>query len=177
MRQDSIISSIISEDTKEMVDPNMSVLENVTVQVDESFGADVDAGDLTRAILAALNAEGRPDAEATLVVTTDEAVATLNQRYRGVRGPTDVLSFPAQEGTSGFVTAPEAAAYLGDIIIALPFTSRQAEALGRELADEMRLLAVHGTLHLLGYDHAEPDAEAAMWARQHTILAGLEVGG
>ena len=111
------------------------------------------------------------DAEVTLVITDDEAVAELNRQYRAVDGPTDVLSFAAQESTPGFVSAPEAAAYLGDIIIALPFTRQQAAGLGRPLADELRLLAVHGTLHLLGYDHAEPDEEAAMWARQDAILA------
>ena len=65
------------------------------------------------------------------------------------------------------------AAYLGDIVIALPFTRRQAAALNRPLIDELRLLAVHGVLHLLGYDHAEPEEEAVMWAKQDAILAGL----
>jgi probable rRNA maturation factor len=91
-----------------------------------------------------------------------------------------VLSFPSAEeatdpGRPVFVTAPdaepEAAAYLGDILIALPFARRQAADLGRELKAELRLLAVHGTLHLLGYDHAEPEEEAIMWARQDVILA------
>jgi probable rRNA maturation factor len=64
-------------------------------------------------------------------------------------------------------------AYLGDIIIALPYTQRQAERIGKPLRDELRLLAIHGTLHLLGYDHAAPDEEAAMWAKQDAILASL----
>lgn len=66
--------------------------------------------------------------------------------------------------------------YLGDIIIALPYTRRQAATLGRRLRDELRLLTVHGVLHLLGYDHAEPDEEASMWARQDAILAQLADG-
>ena len=115
----------------------------------------------------------RPEGEVTLLVTDDEAVAAYNQEYRGVEGPTDVLSFAAQEPTPGFVSAPEMAAYLGDIVIALPFTRRQAAALNRPLIDELRLLAVHGVLHLLGYDHAEPEEEAIMWAKQDAILAGL----
>jgi probable rRNA maturation factor len=144
--------------------------DRINVQVDEPFLAEVDAADLARVIAVALAAEGRADAEVTLVITDDESVAELNREYRDTEGPTDVLSFAAQEPTPGFVSAPEAAAYLGDIIIALPFTRRQAAGLGRPLADELRLLAVHGTLHLLGYDHAEPDEEAAMWARQDAIL-------
>jgi probable rRNA maturation factor len=138
--------------------------------VDEPFAAEVDAADLAEIITVALVSEGRADAEVTLVVADDETVAALNQQYRGVEGPTDVLSFPAQEPTPGFVSALEVDAYLGDIIIALPFTRRQAAELGRPLAAELRLLAVHGVLHLLGYDHAEPDEEAAMWARQDAIL-------
>ena len=147
--------------------------EKIVVEVDEPYAAEVDANDLGRAIAAALLAEDRPDGEVTLLVTDDEAVAAYNQQYRGVEGPTDVLSFAAQEPTPGFVTAPEMAAYLGDIVIALPFTRRQAAALDRPLIDELRLLAVHGTLHLLGYDHAEPEEEAIMWAKQDAILAGL----
>jgi probable rRNA maturation factor len=65
----------------------------------------------------------------------------------------------------------ETASYLGDILIALPYVRRQAAGLGRELKSELRLLAVHGTLHLLGYGHAEPEEEAIMWARQDAILA------
>jgi probable rRNA maturation factor len=144
----------------------------IAVQVDDEFADRVDAADVVAAVNAALQAEGRPG-EVTVVITTDEAVAELNQQYRDVEGPTDVLSFPAQDATPGFVSAPEMAGYHGDIIIALPFTERQAVALGRPLRDELRLLAVHGTLHLLGYDHAEPEEEADMWARQDAILARL----
>jgi len=151
--------------------------DKIVVEVDEIYAAEVDAADLSRAITATLLAEERLEGEATLLVTTDEEVAAYNQQYRGVEGPTDVLSFAAQEPTPGFISAPEMANYLGDIVVALPFTRRQAAALGRPLADELRLLAVHGTLHLLGYDHAEPDEEAAMWARQDAILAGLADSG
>jgi probable rRNA maturation factor len=147
--------------------------DKIIVDVDEPFAGEVAAADLARAIAATLLAEGRPEGEVTLLVTDDETVAAYNGQYRGVEGPTDVLSFAAQEPTPGFVTAPEMANYLGDIVIALPFTRRQAAALDRPLIAELRLLAVHGTLHLLGYDHAEPAEEAAMWARQDAILAGL----
>jgi probable rRNA maturation factor len=150
---------------------------NVEVVVDEPYAAEVIADDLERAVSATLAAEGRADAEVTLAVTGDEAVADLNRQYRGVDGPTDVLSFSATEPAPGFVASPEAAAYLGDIVIALPFTQRQAAELGRPLDAELRLLAVHGTLHLLGYDHAEPEDEARMWARQDEILAKLAQEG
>jgi probable rRNA maturation factor len=148
-------------------------MSGICVQVDDSFAADVDAACIARAVEATLMAEGHLDSEVSVVVTTDEVLAELNLRYRGVAGPTDVLSFAAQEPAPGFVSAPEAAAYLGDVLIALPFTRRQAAEAGRDVTSELQLLAVHGCLHLMGYDHAEPDEEAGMWARQDEILSGL----
>ena len=147
--------------------------EKIVVEIDEIYADEVNANALSRAIAAALLAEDRPGGEVTLLVTDDDTVAAYNLEYRGVAGPTDVLSFAAQEPTPGFITAPEMAAYLGDIVIALPFTRRQAAVLNRPLIDELRLLAVHGVLHLLGYDHAEPEEEVAMWAKQDAILAEL----
>ncbi len=148
----------------------MSVIE---IQIDEVFVVEVNETDVARAVEAALTLEGRADAEVTVVLTDDETVAGLNQQYRGIAGPTDVLSFSAVEPTPGFIAAPEALAYLGDIVIATPYSRRQAHELGRSLRDELRLLVVHGVLHLLGYDHATPEEEAVMWARQDEILAGL----
>ncbi len=151
-------------------------MTHVDVQVDDEYQAEVAADDLTRAVAVALDREGQPNAEVTVVVTSDEAVAELNRQFRNVAGPTDVLSFSAVEPAPGFVAAPDAPAYLGDIIIAFPFTRHQAAEANRPLRDELRLLAVHGTLHLLGYDHSEPDDETRMWARQDEILAGLNRG-
>lgn len=144
----------------------------IVVQVDDEFAGEVDAADIVAAVVAALDAEGQ-SGEVTVVITSDEAVAELNEQYRDTEGPTDVLSFPAQDPTPGFVVAPEMADYLGDIIIALPYTRRQAERVGKSLRDELRLLTIHGMLHLLGYDHAEPEEEAEMWAKQDAILARL----
>ncbi len=152
----------------------------ISIRVDERYADDVDALDLARVIELALQAEGRSQGELTLVVTGDDEVQALNRQFLGEDHPTDVLSFPSAEAATDparpvFVMAPdaepEAAAYLGDVLIALPFARRQAAGLGRTLQAELRLLAVHGTLHLLGYDHAEPEEEAVMWARQDTILA------
>lgn len=153
-------------------DPSDEEEGPVVVQIDEAFEGEADTADIAAAVAATLAAEEQVG-EVTVVVTSDEAVAELNKQYRDTDGPTDVLSFPAQDPTPGFVVAPEMDAYLGDIIIALPYTRRQAERVGKSLRDELRLLAIHGTLHLLGYDHAEPEEEAEMWARQDAILARL----
>jgi probable rRNA maturation factor len=108
------------------------------------------------------------EAELTLVLTDDEQVHALNREYRDVDAPTDVLSFPA-----GDVDPDTGNLYLGDIIISLPRALAQAQAEGHSFEDELRLLVVHGVLHLLGYDHADEQAQAAMWAAQAQILARL----
>ena len=151
-------------------------MADIEVQIAEPFLAEIDEVDVAAAAARALLFEGRTDAEVTIVLTDDETVAELNQHYRGIDGATDVLSFSAMEPTPGFVVAPEAMLYLGDIVIAVPYSRRQALELGRNLRDELRLLTVHGVLHLLGYDHATPEDEAHMWARQDEILAGLPQG-
>jgi probable rRNA maturation factor len=153
-------------------DPSDDEEGPIVVQIDEAFEGEADTADIAAAVAATLAAEEQLG-EVTVVVTSDEAVAELNKQYRDTDGPTDVLSFPAQDPTPGFVVAPEMDEYLGDIIIALPYTRRQAERVGKSLRDELRLLAIHGTLHLLGYDHAEPEEEAEMWAKQDAILARL----
>lgn len=159
----------------------------VDVQVDEPFLALVDAGAIEAAVVATIKLRPRlhrtvePAAMAvTVVVTDDETVRTLNLTYRGIDAPTDVLSFAAQEGSEEApplilppALANEMHAHLGDILIAFPYARRQAEDFGNTAAAELRLLAVHGTLHLLGYDHDTAEREAEMWAAQEAVLAGF----
>jgi probable rRNA maturation factor len=153
--------------------------EWITVDVHEQYADRVDAPDIARAVAAVLQAENREDGEVTVVVASDAEVAALNRQYLGEEGPTDVLSFPTagEAPVAGsenqFVAAPEAENYLGDIIIAFPYAERQAASLGRSTRSELRLLAVHGALHLLGYDHVDAEEEKVMWARQDAILASL----
>ena len=109
--------------------------------------------------------------ELTVLVTGDERVRELNLRYRGVDSPTDVLSFGG--GAEGFVDAPGAPVYLGDVVISYPRVLAQATAQGWSPDKELALLVIHGVLHLAGYDHATPEEEAIMWARQEAILTWL----
>jgi rRNA maturation RNase YbeY len=143
------------------------------VQVAAEFDGQVDGADLRATAAAALAHEGQGGRAVTLVVIDDAAVREMNARYRSVDRVTDVLAFAARQATERFVEAPGAAHYLGDVIIAYPRAAAQAEAAGHAAAEELRLLVVHGCLHLLGYDHATPSEQAAMWARQEEILAGL----
>lgn len=134
----------------------------------------------------------------TVVLTDDESVRELNRTFRFIDAPTDVLSFPNQEfppaeapaedepleeshATTTLILPEEVlsedAAYLGDIIIAVPYTQRQAEREKRTFDSELELLVVHGVLHLLGYDHATVEDEQAMWAIQDEVLAQVRGGG
>jgi probable rRNA maturation factor len=145
----------------------------IEILIDEPFQSPALAKLLEKAIAATLAAENA-QGDVTLVVGDDEAITELNQRFLGNPGPTDVLSFPAQPTADAFVPAPVAEPYLGDIVIAYPYAAAQAARYGRAVAAELALLAVHGTLHLLGYDHAEPEEKATMWARQDAILESMQ---
>ncbi len=156
--------------------PNQQQPANIDLQIDPAYQASVPAERLIRVVEATLHHAGASQGEVTLVIAHDELLHQLNLDYRGIDSPTDVLSFAAQEEAEGanvFISAPEALNYLGDVIISFPTAERQAAAVGHSVADELSLLTVHGVLHLLGYDHANADEEADMWARQSQILASL----
>lgn len=122
------------------------------------------------AVIATLHQQAiAPPAMLTIVLTDDAAVRQLNRDYRHVDAPTDVLSFPSGE------TMPGMDAYLGDIIISVPFANQQAIASGHPAIAELQLLAVHGTLHLLGHDHADADEKEVMWTAQTAVLTTLNL--
>ena len=115
--------------------------------------------------LAALN--GRTDAELAVLLTDDAAVQRLNATWRGLDKPTNVLSFPAAE-------APDSR-HLGDIAIAFETTAREAKDEGKPLAHHVTHLAVHGFLHLAGYDHQSEAEAETMEQLERDILARLNV--
>ncbi len=112
-------------------------------------------------------------AVAVVTLTGDERLREYNNRYRGLDEPTDVLAFAAREQATDqrFQAPPGTEDWLGDIVISLPRARRQARDAGHPVNEEVRLLAVHGFLHLLGYDHAQPAEEATMTALTNRILA------
>lgn len=125
---------------------------------------------IERAANAALAREAA-NGDITIVLTGDAQLRELNRGYLGIDAPTDVLSFPASE------TDPETGArYLGDILISIPRAEEQAKAAGHPLDAEVQLLVVHGVLHLLGHDHAEPHEKSKMWKAQAEILQSLGLG-
>ena len=107
-------------------------------------------------------------ADMTIVLTDDEQLHELNREYLGVDSPTDVLSIPAAESDPETGTT-----YLGDILISIPRATQQAQTAGHSVEDEVQLLVVHGTLHLLGHDHATATEKARMWQAQAEVLSGL----
>ncbi len=118
----------------------------------------------------AASGELTPGGELTLVLTDDQGIQELNRDFLGLDAPTDVLAFGAQESGGPFVTAPGAGGYLGDVIVSLPRATAQAAEMGHPLQQELDLLIVHGVLHLLGYDHANEEDKARMWAQQSAVL-------
>lgn len=116
------------------------------------------------------------EVELSLLITNDETVRELNSRYRGIDDTTDVLSFAlTEEGadSSSFVTPPDDVIHLGEVIISYPQAERQAQSAGHTVEQEMALLVVHGVLHLLGYDHADPDEEREMRGLEQEILSQI----
>ncbi|MEN6356862.1 MAG: rRNA maturation RNase YbeY [Armatimonadota bacterium] len=117
-----------------------------------------------------LTAENCPDnTEVSVLLTDDEQIAGLNKQYRDVDGPTDVLSFSQIEGEDDFSQEVDDG-MLGDVVISVERAQIQSQAQGNTLDQEIDMLLVHGILHLLGYDHAEPDEEKAMFSRQAETL-------
>jgi probable rRNA maturation factor len=149
----------------------------IEIEADDPFVDAIDLENLRSAVIATLEHAGIEDAAITVVITDDASVQTLNQQYRNIDAPTDVLSFSAQEGDTLIDLPPELAEemgnYVGDLIIAYPYTAAQAARYGHTIAAELRLLVVHGTLHLLGHDHETPERQQAMWEAQRLVLAQL----
>ena len=111
-----------------------------------------------------------PGAELAIMFVDEQAMEELHIQWMDEPGPTDVLSFPMDELRPGTEHEPTPAGLLGDIVICPAVAIRQAETAGYETIDEVLLLTAHGLLHLLGFDHLEPDEEKEMFGIQKSIL-------
>ena len=134
----------------------------------------IPADPIRQVVTATLVAEGiEPGAALSVLLTGDATLRELNRQYRDEDRTTDVLSFPAGPVPDD-VTA--LAGYLGDIAISVPQATQQADEKGHPIIAEVQLLAIHGTLHLIGYDHLEEQERSAMWTRQAAVLASFGLG-
>jgi probable rRNA maturation factor len=123
---------------------------------------------LRRAATCTLEHEGAPPGDLTIVLMEEHGIRGLNRRFLGDDRPTDVLAFP-----HGDIDPDLGRRYYGDVILCLPQAERQANEAGHSLKSELSLLTVHGVLHLLGYDHAEPADHEEMKSVQRSILHAL----
>jgi probable rRNA maturation factor len=139
----------------------------ILIEIPETLPFTLEPSFIEQAVQSALQIAGAPtSADLTVVLTHDAQLHQLNQQFLGIDAPTDVLSFPAGE-----VDPDTDRPYLGDVIISVE--RAQAQSLSHPLEDELRLLVVHGVLHLLGYDHAEEAEKTAMWDIQRQVLHTL----
>jgi probable rRNA maturation factor len=147
----------------------------VSIEIANESGVPVDTDAVLGVARHALDEMGvNPLAELSVLLVDVEYMTELNHRWMGSEGPTDVLAFPMDEGSvdhgPGEASAGEPA-LLGDIVLCPEVAAKQAATAGHSAADELHLLTVHGTLHLLGYDHAEPEEEREMFALQARLLS------
>ncbi len=144
----------------------------MTIEVlDESgHGLDVrELAQLSRFVMDVMRVH--PQAELCIKAVDEATIAELNAQWMEKEGPTDVLAFPMDELRPGLVNEEPEEGVLGDLVLCPAIAEKQGEAAGHGKEAELELLTVHGILHLLGYDHAEPDDHRVMFGLQDDLLA------
>jgi probable rRNA maturation factor len=148
--------------------------EEIEIFVEEEFREVVDGAWVKKIVRQVVKAEGVPSPyEVSLVFTDSETVQRLNRDYRGVDEPTDVLAFSMfsqKEADSSFILPPDGVTRLGEVIISYPQAVEQAKKQGHATEKELALLVIHGILHLLSYDHEEPEEEVEMRIKEKELL-------
>lgn len=143
----------------------------MSVEVLNESGRDVDeaeVGALARYVLDEMHVH--PQADLSVLLVDTETMSRLHEQWMDEPGPTDVLSFPMDELRPGTESEPTPAGLLGDVVLCPEVAARQAAEAGHSTAEELLLLTAHGILHLLGFDHAEPEEEKEMFALQRRLL-------
>jgi probable rRNA maturation factor len=148
----------------------------VSIDLNNESGVPVDEDVIQRLAAFAMDAmHVHADAELAIVLVDEGAMEQLHVRWMDEPGPTDVLSFPMDELRPGTDDAPTPPGLLGDIVVCPQVAEAQARTAGHPVLDEIKLLTAHGLLHLLGFDHAEPEDEREMFGVQRDILVGFAV--
>ncbi|MBB5080249.1 rRNA maturation RNase YbeY [Nonomuraea endophytica] len=149
----------------------------MSIEINNESGDAVDEETLVALATHVLGEMGiHPLAELSLLIVDENTMADLHEKWMGEPGPTDVLAFPMDElrpggGARGDSESPAEPGLLGDVVLCPPVAARQAAEAGHSAADELELLCTHGILHLLGYDHAEPEEHKEMFGLQAQLLA------
>lgn len=148
--------------------------EDIYVQIDSHDGTEPGAAWFESVLRDTLQAENlRTPCEVGIVLTDQETVHAMNRRYRNVDAPTDVIAFYTEvpvAGADAFVLPDDGIRRLGDVVISYPQAVEQAREVGHSTKRELTLLVIHGTLHLLGYDHEDPADALRMRSREATLL-------
>jgi len=148
----------------------------MSVEINNESTIPVDETALQRLVSFALDEmHVHQDAELAIVLVDEAAMEQLHVQWMDEPGPTDVLSFPMDELRPGTEESITPAGLLGDIVLCPQVAIAQAETAGHSPLDEMLLLTTHGLLHLLGFDHAEPDDEKEMFGIQRDILLAFHI--
>ena len=149
----------------------------MSIEVLDESGHDIDVRELSRLARFAMDRmRVHPQAELCIKLVDEATIAELNEQWMEKAGPTDVLAFPMDELRPGLVDEEPEEGVLGDLVICPSVAVRQAEEArakgeaGHTASDEIDLLTVHGILHLLGYDHAEPEEHREMFGLQARLL-------
>ena len=146
----------------------------MSIEVNNESAIPVDEAALQRLAVFALDyLHVHPDAELSIIMVDEAAMEQLHVQWMDEPGPTDVLSFPMDELRPGTEDAVSPPGLLGDIVVCPQVATAQAEAAGHSPLEEILLLTTHGLLHLLGFDHAEPEEEREMFGIQRDILVGF----
>jgi probable rRNA maturation factor len=144
----------------------------MSIEVLNESGSDADVNELSRLARYVLDRMRiHPQAELCLKLVDADTIATLNEQWMDKQGPTDVLAFPMDELRPGSDQDDLEEGVVGDIVLCPQVAAEQAPASGQTPEQEIDLLTIHGILHLLGYDHAEPDERREMFALQSRLLA------
>jgi len=145
------------------------------IDINNESGETVDEKDLVDLAQFALTAlHIHPDAELSIVLVDEDTMSNYHEKFMDEPGPTDVLSFPMDELRPGQPGAEPPLGVLGDIVLCPQVTDKQAEQMGRTGRQEAEYLLIHGLLHLLGFDHAEPQEKAIMFALNDQIIQAWE---
>ena len=146
----------------------------MSVEINNESGVSIDEEQLQRLAQFALEAmHVHPDTDLAMLLVDEAAMERLHVQWMDASGATDVLSFPMDELRPGRPDSVSPAGILGDIVLCPQVASVQADAAGHDLSQELVILATHGMLHLLGFDHATPTEEAEMFGLQRDIVLGF----
>ncbi|WP_105033835.1 rRNA maturation RNase YbeY [Cryobacterium aureum] len=146
----------------------------MSIEINNESAIPVDEATIARLAAFALDTmHVHADAELAIVLVDEGAMEQLHVQWMDEPGPTDVLSFPMDELRPGTEEQETPPGLLGDIVLCPQVAKEQAETAGHSTLDELLLLTTHGVLHLLGFDHAEPDEEKEMFGIQRDILIGF----